>query len=108
MEPFLPPRAAPARATDPDLPARITLDDLRAVLTANLKAQQLKASRLTALHLLALAGGLCWVLMSWPGALPPIVRSLAALAWPIGLLALLVFALLEWKWDNRLSRLTRR
>jgi len=93
---------------DPDLPAPTALDDLRAVLTAHLKAEQLKSSRLTALHLLALAGGLCWVLMSWPGVLPPIARTLAALAWPIGVAALLFFIVLEWKWDNRLSRLTKR
>lgn len=86
----------------------LRFDDLRAILTAHVRAQHLKASRITVLHVLAIAGGLCWVLMTWPAALPPGLRLLAVVAWPIGLLAAIFVGLLEWKWDNRLSRLTRR
>jgi hypothetical protein len=96
------------RSDDLRPPSRSSLDDLRAILTAQLHAQHLKASRITVLHVLAIAGGLCWVLMTWPSALPPVLRLLALLAWPIGLLAALLFAILEWKWDIRLSRLTRK
>jgi len=85
-----------------------TLDDLRAILNAHLRVEQLKASRITVLHVLAIAGGLCWMLLSWPAFLPPGLRLLALLAWPIGLLATLLFGILEWKWDYRLSRLTKR
>ena len=97
------------RPDDPRLPsARSTLNDLRAILVAHLRVEQLKASRITVLHALAIAGGLCWLLLRWPAALPPGARFLALVAWPIGLLAAIVFGILERKWDHRLSRLTRR
>lgn len=98
---------SPSEGADGGQGAR-RFDDLRAILTAHVHAQHLKASRITVLYVLAIAGGLCWVLTTWPAALPPGLHMLAVLAWPVGLLAAVFVGLLEWKWDTRLSRLTRR
>jgi len=68
----------------------------------------MRASRTTVLHLLAVAGGLCWLMMSWPRVLPPKWHIVALVGWPMGLALLLLFVFLERKWSSRLVRLTKR
>ena len=65
--------------TDRRMPSRSTVDDLHAILTAHLRVDQSE-----------------------------IVHVLAILAWPAGLALLVLFGILGWTWETRLTRLTRR
>src|SRR5436309_2222188 len=99
---------APHEPADRHVLPGLSLEDIRALLTADLRAQRLRTSRITALHLLAAAGGLCWVMMNWPKVLPIAWHMVALVGWPAGLALLLLFGILEWRWSDRLVRLTRR
>jgi len=105
------PRASKGRriiiGADPRIIHPASVENLGAILKADMHAHHLRASRITVLYLLAVAGGLCWVLMNWPKVLPFLWHSVAMLGWPMGLALALLLGVLEWKWNARLIRLTK-
>src|SRR5437867_1872446 len=81
----------PENAADPGPLRRVPLEEFRALFAADMQAERFRTSRIMALHLLALAGGLCWVLMNWPKVLPWLWHVVALAGWPAGLALLLLF-----------------
>jgi hypothetical protein len=82
--------------------------ELHEILVLHTRLEQLREYRTVLLHVLAIAGGLCWMRADFPAAMPR-VWSLAVVAgWPAAFAAFLLFLTLEIRVGSRLRSLIGR
>lgn len=77
--------------------------DLHQILTLHAHIEQVREYRTLVLHLLAVAGGLCWIAADWPGVVPRFWTLAVIAAWPAMFVAFVVLVVLELRCGWRLK-----
>lgn len=84
-----------------------THSNLNAIIDAHLRAERIRGMRALLVYLLALSGGLCWIVADRPGMLSRLWNLAIVISWPVIFAVFLVVVVFELKWDLRITELMR-